>query len=204
MTSGCGDAEAIKEMTKTKENAEICARGFIDTVPLRDSLLRRKLQDLALVPVRHHIELTIRAFVHGPDSAIEIGQEPLLADHALVLQNQSHESAARERRDEEITLPCRKKFPGVERNTCGRDVRRPEVHGLLHSLLRRLVAVDGLTSVFVAVSNRRKSVVLAFDNRVDFIAAARSVLACPQFAGARMDRHALVVAAPDGRAPRIS
>src|SRR4029450_7117771 len=184
---------------KTQENAAISARRFIDTLRSLDSLLRNEHQDLPLVPVRHHIERTIRAFVHGPDSAIEIGQEPLLADHALVLQDQSHESAARERRDEEISLPCRKEFPGVERNACRRDVRRPEVHGLLHSLLRRLVAVNGLTGVFVAVSNRRKSVVLAFDNRVDFIAAAWSVLACPQFAGARMNRYALVVAVPWGK-----
>src|SRR5262245_44878292 len=109
-------------MTTPPAYMELSALAFMDTLPSRASLLWRKLQDFALVPVRHDVQRTVRPFVHAPNPAVQIGQEPLLTDHALVFQNQSHERAPGERRDEKISLPCRKKLPGVEREARGRDI----------------------------------------------------------------------------------
>src|SRR5262249_57932263 len=56
-----------------------------------------------------------------------------------------------------------------------------------------LVAVDRLACVLPAVSDHGKAVVPSFLDLVDLVAAARAVLARPQRAGARMNRHALHV-----------
>jgi hypothetical protein len=49
----------------------------------------------------------------------------------------------------------------------------------------------------VAIPDGRKAVVLPFLDRVDLVASARAVLAHPQRAGARVQRHALIVADPE-------
>jgi hypothetical protein len=91
-------------------------------------------------------------------------------------------------------VPRRKQLPVVERDAGRRDIGRPEIDRLLHSVLRGLVTVDRLARVFAAVADHGKPVVLPLLHRVDLVAAARTVLARPQLAGARMNRHALDVA----------
>src|SRR5262249_2676407 len=95
--------------------------------------------------------------------------------------------------DKEVALPCRKEFSGVERDSCWSDIRCPEVDRLFHALLNGLVAVDGLSVVFVSVADHWKPVMLAFIHGIDFVTAARSMLAGPQFAWARIDGDTLHV-----------
>src|SRR5262245_40180596 len=91
-------------------------------------------------------------------------------------------------------MPRRKEPPRIERDAGRRDVGRPEVHGLLHPVLGGLVAVDRFPRVLPPEANHRKAVVLSLVDDVDFVAAARSVFARPEFAGSRMDGDTLDVA----------
>src|SRR4029077_20156306 len=100
-------------------------------------------------------------FTDAADPAVEISQQPFLADDALVFEDEANERLRRKRRDEEIALPRRKQLPGVEADAGRRDVGGPEVHRLLHPRLRRLVAVDWLAGVLAAVADRREPVVPA-------------------------------------------
>src|SRR5262249_49620759 len=101
---------------------------------------------------------------------------------------------AGKRADEQIAVPRGKHLARVERDAAGRDVRRPEVHGLLETGLRRFVAVDRLAGVVASVADDREAVVLASLDLVDLVAAARTVLGGPQPAGLRMNRDAAFVA----------
>jgi hypothetical protein len=56
-----------------------------------------------------------------------------------------------------------------------------------------LVAVDRLARVVASVADHREAVVSPLLDRVDLVAASRTVLARPQLSGARMNRHSLHV-----------
>src|SRR5262249_5360301 len=62
-----------------------------------------------------------------------------------------------------------------------------------HPILYGLIAVDRFSCVLMSITDHGKAVVLALLNRIDFIAAARPVLAGPQLSRAWIDRHSLDV-----------
>src|SRR5688500_4277178 len=84
------------------------------------------------------------------------------------------------------------------------DRRRPEVHGLLHALVRRQIAIDRFARVLATVTDDRETVVLAALDDVDLVTALRSVRARPDLAGARMDVEPLVLTQPERIDLRVS
>src|SRR5262249_36631284 len=145
-----------------------------------------------------HVQGAVRPLAHAANAGVQLGQQPLFADDALTVEYQADECAAHELGDEEIVLPRGKELAFVEGDARRGDVRRPEIDRLLHAFLRRLVFVDRLARVLAAVADRREAVVLPLLDGIDFVAAARPVLARPQLAGAWMNRDALDVAKPEG------
>src|SRR4051812_48096042 len=98
---------------------------------------------------------------------------------------------ARQLPHEQIAVPRRKQAAGIERDAGWRDIGSPEIDGLLHAFLHRLIVVNRLSIVLVAVPNNRKPVVSALLDDVDLVTAARPVLAGPELPGARVNRDAL-------------
>src|SRR5262245_2801016 len=91
-------------------------------------------------------------------------------------------------------MPRGKEPPRIKRDAGRRDIRRPEIHGLLHAVLGGLVAVDRFPRILPPEANHRKAVVLSLVDDVDLVAAARSVFARPEFASSGMNGDTLDVA----------
>src|SRR2546421_348299 len=101
-------------------------------------------QDLSVGAVGQDIQRPIRAFADAANPGIQLGQQTLLADDAIVFQDEADEGSSHQCRYEQIASPRRKARPVVEGDARGRDVRRPEVRRLFHSGLRGFVTVDRL------------------------------------------------------------
>jgi hypothetical protein len=90
-----------------------------------------------------------------------------------------HERTADHLCHEQIALPFRKEPAVIESDSRGRDIGRPEIHGLFHAGLRRLVVVDRFAGVFTAVSDYRETIVLSLFDGIDFVATANAMLTHP-------------------------
>src|SRR5256885_89443 len=114
-----------------------------------------ELENLAASAIRQNIKSTVRSFVHAANPGVEVRQQALFGDDPFAIQNEAHKRPADQFGNEEIALPCGKKFSGIESDTSGCDVGSPEVHGLFHAGLPCLIAIDGFSRVLVAVADNR-------------------------------------------------
>ena len=77
------------------------ARGRSDELILNSSsvgsLLRHEPQDLALVPVRHHIQRFVGTLLDAADALIEIDQQAFFRHDPLAGQHEAHEMLAGQR-----------------------------------------------------------------------------------------------------------
>src|SRR5262245_63596086 len=80
-------------------------RGWVSLLDRRLFLLRHQPHDSPAVAIRHHVERAVGTLAHVADARIELGEEPLFADHTLAVQHEPDEVFADERGDEEIALP---------------------------------------------------------------------------------------------------
>src|SRR5262249_51260672 len=128
---------------------------------------------------------------------IEIREQSLFARDPSVLQDEAEERFAGEGGYEQIGAPFRESGAVIKGDPGGRDIGRPGVHGLLPPGLRGPVAVGRFAAVLPAVADHGEPIVPPLVDRVDFVAAARTMLARPEPARARLDRDALHVAQTD-------
>src|SRR4051794_25571494 len=71
----------------------------------------------AFVLVCEHIEETVRALPHIADPLLQIGQQVLLKNHAVRVQDDALEERASHAPDEDVALPPWKLVARVERQT---------------------------------------------------------------------------------------
>src|SRR5215831_885447 len=140
---------------------------------------RHQPQDFAGVAVRQHVHRVVQPLRDAANPRVEIREQTFFGDDAIVLEHETYQRLSRKRRHKKVAAPFRKTRSAVKRDPRWRDVRRPEVHRLLHPWFRGLVAVDWPAGVLAAVADSGKAVILPLLDGVDLVAAARAMLARP-------------------------
>src|SRR4030095_1371772 len=176
-----------------------CGWWMVSTIP-DPSTRRLNPDERGVVLLRQDIQGTSGSLSYITDSLTKLAQHRLAADlFPLVVEFDaidlpcSRTLALTQSTHEHVSLPSGKPVARVERHARERNRRYPHDNRLFHPFLPRLLR-DTRTGIAASVADDGPAVVLARLDDVDLVAAIRSLLARPDFAGLRIHRQTELVA----------
>src|SRR5262245_5871714 len=157
------------------------------------SAARGDLPELAVRGVGDDVERAVGSLPHVADALATIGEQMLLARHAVTLERETHQARRAQAADEQVAAPGGNGPGRVELHARGCDDRVPVIHGLLGAFARGHRTRDRHPRILDAVRDFGPAVVAAALDAVELVAAARAVLDLPQLP-LRIERCSLDVA----------